>query len=209
MKKTIYLIGLLIMSLAFAGCGNRDRNNGQVQAFAPNSCFNNGFNNNFGGFNNQFNNGFNNQFNGGFNQFNQRFQWRNGQCIDVQDGGAVRDPNLCQNINLSGNPNCTHFGQGNGVFNGPVAGAFNACSIYNTAVEQFYPVYYPNLGTTVCAGYSAYATFYQHGVPAFYPGFNNVFHGCTPGYTAFGCSCKTLGGTLGWFSAGVTLGVCY
>jgi hypothetical protein len=205
MKKTIYLIGLLIMSLVFVGC-SKDRNNGQVQAFAPNSCFNNGFggnNVNFGG-----NGGFN-QFNNGFNQYNQRYQWRNSQCVDVQDGGAVRDPSLCQNINVSGNQNCTYYGQGNGVYNGNVSGAYNACSIYNTAVEQFYPVYYPNLGTTVCAGYSAYASFYQYGMPAYYPGYNNVYHGCTPGYASYGCKCKTLGGSLGWFSAGITMGVCY
>lgn len=206
MKKTIYLISLLIMSLAFVGCSKDKKGNGQVYAYAPNSCFNNGYNNNgYGGYGNQYN-----QFNqaGNYN-YNQRYQMRNGQCVDVQDGGAVRDYSLCQNINYSGNANCTYYGHGNGVYTGNVSGAYNACSIYNTGYEQFYPVYYPHLGTTVCAGYSAYSSFYQYGTPAYYPGYNNVYHGCTPGYSSYGCKCKTLGGSLGWFSAGITMGVCY
>lgn len=192
------------MSLLAVGC-DKDKKNGQVHAYAPNSCFANG-----GSGYNSVPGGYNPWNNGGVNQYHQRYQWSNGVCIDVQDGGAVRDANLCQNhVNYSYNPGCTYYGHGNGYFNGPVSGAYNACSIYNTPYEQFYPVYYPNLGTTVCAGYSAYSTFYQYGTPVYYPGYNNVFQGCTMGYATPGCKCKTFGGQLGWFSAGVTLGVCY
>lgn len=212
MKKSIYLIGLLIMSLAFVGCDKgKKNNNGQVYAYAPNSCYNNGYGGN--GYNNGYgypNNGYNqfNQFNNGY-QYNQRYVWSNNQCIDVQDGGAVRNPSLCNNVNYSGNQSCTYYGYNNGVYTGNVSGAFNACSIYNTPYEQFYPVYYPQLRTTVCAGYSAYSSFYQYGTPAWYPGYNNVFYGCSAGYKTPGCKCKTFGGQLGWFYAGATLGVCY
>ncbi|MEK6556649.1 MAG: hypothetical protein AABZ31_15470 [Bdellovibrionota bacterium] len=207
MKKSIYLLALLAMSIAFVGCDKGKKSgNGQVYAYAPNNCYggNNGYNGGYG-YNNQYNQF--NQYNNGY-QYNQRYQWNNGQCIDVQDGGAVNQ-SLCQNVNYSGNQSCTYYGQGNGIYTGNVSGAYNACSIYNTAYEQFYPVYYPNLGTTVCAGYSAYSTFYQYGMPNYYSGYNNVYHGCTMGYATPGCKCKTFGGTLGWMSAGVTMGVCY
>lgn len=202
MKKSIYLIGLLALSFAFIGCDKKSKNNndGRVYAYAPDSCYGNFNGNQYGGYN-QFN-----QF-GNFN-YGQRYQWRNSQCVDTQDGSAVPQ-NLCQNVNYSYNQNCTYYGQGNYVYNGGIHGAYNACSIYNTPYEQFYPVYYPNIGTTVCAGYSAYSSFYQYGNPAFYPGYNNVFYGCSMGYSQPGCKCKTFGGTLGWFYAGAALGVCY
>ena len=203
MKKSVYWLCLVAMSLVFVGC-DKDKggnNDGRVYAYAPDQCFNGvGFNQGFNNFN-QFN-----QF-GNFN-YGQRYQWRNSQCVDTQDGSAVPQ-NLCQNINFSNNPNCTYYGQGNFIYNGGIGGAYNACSIYNTPFEQFYPVYYAHLGTTVCAGYSAYNTFYQYGSPIYYPGYNNVFHGCTPGFYTPNCNCKTFGGTLGWFHAGATLGVCY
>lgn len=231
MRKSMYLIGLAVIVLLGVGC-SKDKGNGTTRAYSPNSCYNgvnngyanNGYGNTGYGYNNGYNGGYNNGYNGGYGynnrnnnsgignqngQYGQRYQWQNGHCIDTNDGDEV-SASACNNVSYSNNRNCTNYGYGNGYYQGNVQGAYNACSVYNTAVEQFYPVYYANLGVTVCAGYSAFNTMYGAGIPAFYPGYQNVFQGCIPGVTGPGrCACNSFGGRLGWMSAGIQLGVCY
>lgn len=233
MRKSMYLIGLAAIVIFGVGC-SKDKGNGTTRAYSPNSCYNGG-NNGYGnnGYGNNGYNGGNNGYNGGgygynnanYNRNNnsgigtqngqygnsngQRYQWQNGQCIDTNDGDVV-SASACNNVNYSNNSNCTNYGYGNGNYQGNVQNAYNACSIYNTAAEQFYPVHYAHLGVTVCAGYSAFNTMYGAGIPAFYPGYQNVFQGCIPGVTGPGrCACNSFGGRLGWFQAGIQLGVCY
>lgn len=217
MRKSMYLIGLVAVALMGVGC-SKSKGNGTVQAYSPNSCFNNVNGVNNGYLNNGFNNGYlnNANYNGNYtnnnsginNGINQRYQPQNGHCLDTARGGVEVSYSLCNNVSYSNNASCTNYGYGNGYYNGNVQGAYNACSIYNTPVEQFYPVYYANLGVTVCAGYSAINTLYAYGQPAFYGGYNNIFQGCIPGVPSR-CNCNSFGGRLGWFSAGIQLGVCY
>ncbi len=205
----------------FNGANNGYANNGYGNnGYGNNGYSNNGYNNNGyqntgyngGGYNSGgYNNNNQGYINNGQYTYGQRYQFQNGQCVDTRNNQyTIVSPSLCQNIQYSNNANCTNYGYGNGTYQGQVQGAYNACSVYNTAAEQFYPVYYANLGVTVCAGYSAFSTLYGAGIPAFYPGYSNVFQGCIPGVTGPGrCACNSFGGRLGWFSAGIQLGVCY
>lgn len=194
MKKSFYiLVAFAAIMTAMAGCSKKK--GGGVAAFVPGQCFN-GYTTVPGGLPGPY---------PGYNGY----QWNNGQCIDTRTN-TVAPITACQNVvnNYSFAPNCNYYG-GMNFWNVPVTGAYNACSVYNTPYEQFYPVYYANLNLTVCAGYSTYNYLWTFGTPAYYPGYNNVLQGCIPGTTINGCRCNSFGGTLGWFHGGVTLGICY
>lgn len=240
MRKSMYLLGLAAIVIFGAGCSKDKGNgttrayspnscyNGGNNGYANNGYGNNGYNSGYNnGYNGGNNGGYNSGYNGGNgynnanynrnnnsgignnNQYGQRYQWQNGQCIDTNDGDVV-SASACNNVRHSNNASCTNYGYGNGYYQGNVQGAYNACSVYNTASEQFYPVHYAHLGVTVCAGYSAFNTMYGAGIPSFYPGYQNVFQGCIPGVSGAGrCACNSFGGRLGWMSAGIQLGVCY
>lgn len=126
-------------------------------------------------------------------------------CSKDKGGGGTRAyvPGHCFN-GAYGNhhdPNCNFFG-GNPYWQGPVGSAQNICSVYDTPYERFAPVFYPNLGITVCAGFS---TFAFYGNPMFYMGNNNVYQGCVPG-AINNCNCRTFGNTHGWHAQ---FGVCF
>jgi hypothetical protein len=191
MKKALYiLLAFAAVAVAATGCSKKSGGGG-TNAYAPASCFNSGYNN-----------GYNNGVPG------IQYQWRNGQCVDIQNG-QVANQALCNSVNnnYSYNQNCNTFG-GNQFWQGGNAfGAYNQCSVYNTAFETFYPVFYAGIGV-VCAGYAAYNTMWSYGSPAYYPGYNNVYQGCVPGASS-SCHCRSFGGTMGWFYGGVQLGICY
>ncbi len=194
MRKLIYYVAGALMALSMAAC-SKDKGGSNPYAYSPNSCMTTG----------------------GAN----RYQYVNGQCRDVQTNRNV-SVNLCSQASYGYggyDPRCnTGYGYNNyGYNNGYMMGGFNtglptmggnACAIYNSPLGTYYPAYLPQMGGYVCVKYT-YSMFYGagYGSPMFYGGYNNVFQGCTPGYSR--CNCRTFGGNLGFISAGVSMGICY
>lgn len=182
MKRHLFtLFGLVLVALAMGACSKKSGSNN---------------NHGYGNYNMAPNSCYNS---GGPN----RYQWLNGQCRDVQQNTTVAQ-NYCTQAasGYSYDPRCNYYG-GNQVYSGS-----NACSIYGYG---FYPVYLPSAGGYVCINNNTYnhinSYYYGYMNPYMY---NGGYYGCVPGMTSsFNCNCKTLGGTLGWFSAGLSIGICF
>lgn len=191
MNKFIKL-SLILVALGLSACSKDDKNNGGNYGYAPNSCYRN---------------------QAGYG----RYQWTNGVCLDIQTNQNV-DPTLC-NYNNNGfnngfnngygynngfnnyDPGC-NFSWNNNFYNGQPQFNSNPCSRFNNGFDQYYPIYYPEYGGYVCAGFT---TYFSWGTPIQYNGYNNWYYGCTPGSYTSGCNCANWGGTLGYAS----LGICY
>jgi hypothetical protein len=199
MKKSLYvLMAFAAVTMTMVGCSKKG--SGGVGAYVPGSCYNRGTT----PYNSGYNTGYNPGYNNGYSGVNG-YQYINGQCIDTRTNTLAPNQNLCAGVTgaYSGAANCNYYG-GYSPYYGSASGAYNACSVYNNGAEQFYPVYYPSLGMTVCAGFAAYNTIWSYGTPSYYSGYNNVFQGCIAGSDP---RCQTFGGTMGWFHGGVQLGV--
>ncbi len=189
MKKYI-LVAVAAISMGVVGCSKKDKNdNYNNYTSAPNSCFNSGGPN--------------------------RYQWVNGQCQDVQQNRIVSQ-NYCTNSQYGNtyDPRCNYYG-GNQFYPGTVGGGGyynggNNCSIYDNyqTGERFYPVYLPQAGGYVCIGSSTYnyiGNYYGY-MPSYY--YNSGYlRGCYPGVSS--CSCKSFGGSLGWYYGGISIGICF
>lgn len=194
-KRLTVLMGMALVALTIGACSKKSDNN------------NNGY---YNGYNNNYVNAPNSCYvSGGAN----RYQWLNGQCRDVQQNVNVAQ-NYCAQAasGYSYDQRCNFYGgyqyypgyQWSGG-NYTYTNAGNACSIYNTAYQQFYPVVLPNRGL-VCIGSSTYNYINSYyGVSPFLYG--SALRGCYPGSTS--CHCRSFGGSLGWIQGGVSIGVCF
>jgi hypothetical protein len=184
MKKSLYiLLAFAAVTLVVAGCSKK---NGGTGAYVPGSCFNGGLNN--GGF-------------GGINGF----QWRNGQCIQTATGQPVNQASCAGVANgYSGAPNCNFYGGQNPFYGSAYGGGYNPCSVYDRYPGEYTPIRYSLYGMWVCADPVARMTIQSFGTPAFYGNSQTIYRGCVPGSDP---RCQSFGGTLGWFHAGVQLGV--
>lgn len=178
------IIASAAMAIGLVACdkgggGNNGAWNNNV--YAPNSCLNSG----------------------GAN----RYQFVNGTCRDVQQNQTVPQ-NYCANSQFGNtyDPQCNYYG-GSNFFPGSVNGG-NACSIYNDGFQQWYPVYMPQAGGYVCVSSNTfnYIGGYYGGFPSYYQNYGYL-QGCYPGVSS--CNCQGFGGSLGWYSAGISVGICF
>jgi hypothetical protein len=229
--KSTVLTTVVGLALVMVGCGKDDKNNNND---------NNG-NYNLSrcgaGYDSNGNRIFDPRFNGGRQTDYNRYRFVDNRCVDVQQNRPV-DNNFCYGYNSNLYDDCGYDGgypggwHGGGGWNGNSWGTSwtstqvfqrsiqyvsshnlngNACSIYNTYGSSYFPVYIPQTGMLMCAGFSdLQSVLYTQGrYPRYYQGYNNIYQGCTIGSYYSGCNCVSVGGNIGRLSVGANIGLCF
>lgn len=223
MKKWIF--SLTIIAAAFmVGCSKKDKgstpnpNNYRTYGYGYGSCYGNGYVNNYGGYTYGSGYGYGGGYGGGYSG-NYRYQYINGVCRDTYNNTTAPEAN-CRNatgaVPGANNPSCNYYG-GYNQFYGSNPGI---CAQFDRPELGLYtyPVYFPGTNQTLCVEYSTIQYIGSYGTPMIpptyagygYGGYGYAAVGCVPGVNVpANCHCATLGGQLGWFSAGISAGICF